>query len=235
MQYSGGKSRISKELSEVMLTLTDQREHYYEPFAGGGAVAEKMGNHFKEAHYSDLHQDLIIMWDAVVNQGWEPPKQVSEEEYYQLKDSAPSPARTFASFACSFGGKEWGGYARSKKTDYAATGRRSVLRGRAMAGAVSTTYTHASYEDLSPMPGDVIYCDPPYRDTTGYKTGAFDSPRFWAIAQAWAEAGASVYVSEYDAPEGWIAIWEKPVTISLVGGTKQGDKKNVEKLFIYNN
>jgi len=218
-----------------MLSLTDNFERYYEPFLGGGSVAEKMGRHFNECHYSDLHQDLILMWDAVVNDGWEPPSELTEEEYYSLKDAEPSPLRAFAGFACSFGGKFYGGMARSRKTHYPSTGRRSVLRGRAMAGQELTTFTHSSYEALSPMAGDVLYLDPPYVDTTGYKTGAFDSPRFWAVAQAWAEAGADVFVSEYQAPEGWEEVWSKPVIISLVGGSSQGDKKNVEKLFRYSN
>lgn len=217
-----------------MLGMTSQRERYLEPFIGGAAVSEKMGRHFKEAHYSDLHAGLIEMWDAVVNDDWEPPSDLTEEDYYRLKESGLSPLRTFASFACSFGGKEWGGYARSKKTDYAATGRRSVLRGRAMAGQELTTYTHMSYAGLKVRPGDVVYSDPPYADTTGYRVGSFDSADFWAVAQSWAEAGAFVFVSEYNAPEGWEAVWEKQQTISLNGGTERG-KKSVEKLFEYRN
>lgn len=103
-----------------------------------------------------------------------------------------------------------------------------------MAGQVKTTYTHGSYETLEVRPGDVVYCDPPYAETTGYKTGAFDTPRFWAITQAWAEAGANVFVSEYQAPEGWDVVWSKEQTISLNGGTER-NKKSIEKLFRYNN
>lgn len=230
----GGKSRVSKEVSQAILNHTDNRERYYEPFIGGGAIAEKMGSHFKEAHYSDLHQDLILMWDAVVNDGWEPPSELTEEEYTALRLAGPSPLRAFAGFACSFGGKFYGGYARSKKTHYPSTGRRSVLRGRSMAGQVKTTYTHGSYEALEVRPGDVVYCDPPYQETTGYKTGAFDNPTFWKIAEGWTEAGATVFVSEYQAPEGWTPIWEKQQTISLNGGTDR-DKKSIERLYIYDN
>lgn len=232
IQYMGGKSRIAKDVSEVILNSTNERGRYLEPFLGGGAVAEKMGHHFKEANYSDLHEDLVMMWDAVVNHDWEPPSELSEEEYYSLKDAEPSPLRAFTGFACSFGGKWFGGVARSKKTHYPSTGRRSVLRGRAMAGQESTTYTHMSYEGLQVRPGDVIYADPPYADTTGYKTGDFNTTHFWAIAESWVEAGATVFVSEYNAPEGWVPVWEKPVTISVNGGTTR-DKKSVERLYIH--
>lgn len=231
-QYMGGKAKLSKELSAVMLSLTDEREHYYEPFLGGGSVAEKMGQHFNHCHYSDNHQDLVMMWDAVVNHGWEPPSELTEEEYYYLKVAEPSPLRAFAGFACSFGGKWFAGVARSKKTHYPSTGRRSVLRGRSMAGIERTTYTHMSYEDLEPIPGSLIYCDPPYMGTTGYTTGHFDHEKFWTIAQAWAKAGASVYVSEYNAPEGWVVVWSKEQTISLVGGTER-NLKSIEKLYKY--
>lgn len=217
-----------------MLSLTDNREHYYEPFLGGASVAEKMGRHFNECHYSDAHEDLVMMWDAVVNDDWEPPSDLTEEDYYRLKSSGPSPLRAFAGFACSFGGKFYGGFARSRKTDYAATGRRSVLRGRAMAGKSKTTYTHMSYEDLEPLPGSVIYLDPPYMGTTGYTTGRFDHEKFWSIAERWTKSCSTVLVSEYNAPDGWEAVWEKEQTISLNGGTER-DKKSVEKLFIYRN
>jgi len=48
-------------------------------------------------------------------------------------------------------------------------------------------------EDLS---GTVIYCDPPYCGTKGYKTGRFDAAKAWELYRAWSERGAHVYVSD---------------------------------------
>lgn len=81
-------------------------------------------------------------------------------------------------------------------------------------------------------PGDIIYCDPPYRNTGGYRAaGKFDHDKFWEIAEGWARAGAKVFVSEYEAPDGWTAIWERETQVSVSNRTKQ--KKSLEKLFIF--
>ena len=105
----GGKSRISKELSEVILSHTDKRDVYIEPFVGGGAMAEKMSAHFAKVILNDLHEDLMLMWDAVLNKGWIPPTEVSFEEYQELRNAEPSALRGFVGFSCSFGGKWFGG------------------------------------------------------------------------------------------------------------------------------
>lgn len=55
-------------------------------------------------------------------------------------------------------------------------------------------------------PGATVYLDPPYRATSGYVAGAFDSDELWAVATRLAERGTPVYVSEYSAPPDWVSI-----------------------------
>lgn len=230
MMYMGGKSRIAKEITKVMLELSDKREVYVEPFLGGGAVAEHMCPHFEHKYLSDMHEDLMLMWDAVINQDWVPPTEVSYELYQELKYSnEPSPLRGFVGYACSFGGKWFGGYARNnKECNYAQSGYNVVLRkAKGMSGSKCSA---ASYSVLPVVPNTpLIYCDPPYADTTSYSTGSFDSAAFWAKAQEWAEKGADVFVSEYAAPEGWDAVWEKEVVGQL--DNRKERTKPTEKLF----
>jgi len=66
---------------------------------------------------------------------------------------------------------------------------------------------------VSPIGGIVVYCDPPYANTTGYKGAPpFDHAVFWRRAVEWARAGAVVYVSEYRAPDGIAdVVWERSV------------------------
>jgi site-specific DNA-adenine methylase len=55
-------------------------------------------------------------------------------------------------------------------------------------------------------PGDVVYADPPYVNTTQYGPrggGYFDTPRFYRWAETMTELGARVFVSEYTIPEHW--------------------------------
>lgn len=231
MRYMGGKSRIAKELAGVMLGLSDNRAVYVEPFVGGGAVAEQMSTHFGEVHLSDLHPDLMMMWNAVINEGWVPPTEVTYEQYQELRYATePSALRGFVGFGCSFGGRWFEGYARYQDTNFAQSSHNVVTRQAKKIGAANVFVA-----DFSRLPAvsaaPVIYCDPPYADTKGYsKTGAFPHDTFWAKAEEWSDAGAHVFVSEYNAPTGWVPVWEKEV-VGQLDLRKERDKP-IEKLFV---
>lgn len=228
MRYMGGKSRIAKEITEVMLELSNKREVYVEPFLGGGAVAEHMCPHFEHKYLSDMHEDLMLMWQALL-EGWEPPEVVTPDEYAELRHAAPSAMRGFVGFGGSFGGKWFGGYAKGDKGDGVPTSRRVVLKQAAKLKGAKVSA--AGYQTLPSVPAaPLIYCDPPYADTTSYSTDSFDSAAFWAKAQEWVEKGADVFVSEYVAPEGWVAVWEKPLKVQM--HTVGSDRHTAtEKLF----
>ena len=73
----------------------------------------------------------------------------------------------------------------------------------------------------------IVYCDPPYMDSKGYKTSAFDHKKFWERADTTARNNV-VFVSEYTTlSASFIPVWETKTTI---GRTK---KKATEKLFMY--
>ena len=207
MRYMGGKSRIAKRIREHLVQHGEDR--YVEPFVGGGAVLTVVARDFTEILAADAHVDLIAMYRAIQDGTFTPPETVTEEEYRALKDSDPSPLRTFAAFGASFGGKEWGGYARGRHGDnYARQGRNSLARSAA-AGMFDghVRFVSSSVFDLDlpeDMSGTVVYCDPPYGGTTGYKTGQFDTARAWDLYREWARRGAHVYVSEYAGPESFL-------------------------------
>ena len=61
----------------------------------------------------------------------------------------------------------------------------------------------------------MIYCDPPYADTTGYSgVDAFDSSKFWDVMREWSKTN-TVYVSEFNAPADFEAVWEKPYKVQM--------------------
>ena len=76
----------------------------------------------------------------------------------------------------------------------------------------------------------MIYCDPPYANTTPY-AGApvWDAAAFWATMHQWSALGASVFVSEYAAPDPWRCVWSSEQRASL----KATDNQTfvTEKLF----
>lgn len=237
MRYMGGKGRIAKQLAAVILESTDDRSRYIEPFLGGGGMAAQMGQHFDTAHYSDAHPDLVLMWQAA-GDGWTPPADVTEQEYQELRHAAPSAVRGFVGMGGSFGGKWFGGYARggfnadgTPRNHQAESSRAVIKDAAAMRAQRQTVIEQRDALTIDARPGDVIYCDPPYAGTTGYAEG-LDHAAFWQAAQAWAETGASVFVSEYAAPPGWICIWEKPLRSSVRVGS-QDRHTAVERLFTW--
>lgn len=84
---------------------------------------------------------------------------------------------------------------------------------------------------------EVIYCDPPYEGTAGYKAvGPFDHKAFWRRCQALAQR-SRVFVSEYACPVPHEEVWSRPsgciVSRSGSGLDPRAPKRSnrVERLF----
>lgn len=106
MQYLGGKFRIRSQVIDYLETVREGRP-YIEPFVGAGWIVSGMrGSSSRVA--SDLSEDLILLWQALQD-GWDPPKAVTEEEYNRLKTDPPSALRAFVGYGLSFSGKWFGG------------------------------------------------------------------------------------------------------------------------------
>jgi DNA adenine methylase len=77
-----------------------------------------------------------------------------------------------------------------------------------------------SYDQTSPEPNSIVYCDPPYRGTCGYKSNkgsnVFDHDHFYSWCDDLAARGLAVFVSEFSAPSYWEEVWseERWVTIN---------------------
>jgi DNA adenine methylase len=223
MQYLGGKHRIARRICEVLISIRGGRP-YTEPFVGGGSVLFRLdGQRFA----SDVSESLINMYIAIQD-GWEPPDTLSEGEYNKLKNELDSsnPMTAFAGYGCSFGGKYFAGYARGAKgRNYALSAKRALLRDRGKMKDV--VFKSISYNDIS-CRGHLIYCDPPYRGTTGYGFD-FNHDMFWAWARRMAKTN-TVLVSEYTAPAFAIelATFETKTDIRTKSGGKEA---RTERLF----
>ena len=68
-----------------------------------------------------------------------------------------------------------------------------------------------SYADYEYRDGDVVYCDPPYKNTHGYGI-EFNTDEFWEWART---RDYPVYVSEYQAPSDFVSIWSKEKRVLL--------------------
>ena len=231
MKYMGSKNRHAKELLPIILKDRKPGQWYVEPFVGGANMIDKIeGNRIG----NDFHPFLIAMWQAV-EQGWIPPTDVSEEEYRNAKEQTTIDALTgFIGFGCSYSGKWFGGFARGNDSkgnprNYAKESSDNIRKQAPKLKGVK--FTNLSYKDMKIPENSIIYCDPPYASTTGYKTGAFDHAEFWEWCRQKVREGHQVFVSEYNAPDDFECVWSKKVNNTLTKDT--GSKQGVEKLFVW--
>jgi DNA adenine methylase len=223
MQYVGGKFRIAKALATYLESVRDGRP-FIEPFCGGANIIAAVSG---TRTASDLCEDVVLLWSAVAN-GWEPPTHVSESEYLSIKNSPPSALRGFVGFGCSFGGKFFGGYARSGNRNYAMNAHNAIIKKAKSLQGVS--FLHRNYSECAPE-NSLVYCDPPYANTTqGYSSTHFDSSLFWNIMRQWAGKNNIVLVSEYFAPSFAREVWrtETKTDMHCVGGKAS----RTERLFL---
>lgn len=227
MQYLGGKSKTWKQIVSFLESVREDNQPYIEPFVGGAWVLQGMSG--KRAA-SDANKALITLYSHL-QLGWVPPVDVDEEMYARLKSvqDADDPLTAFVGFGVSFGGKWFGGFARSNVSrNYASNAKNSLLK--QLPKIQDTEFSHKSYLDYAPT-GALIYCDPPYANTTGYDgVGAFDSSLFWETMRVWSKDN-TVVISEYSAPEDFVCVKEMITKTDM--HTKDGKEQRVEKLFMY--
>ena len=229
MRYMGGKSRISKQIAEILNSAIDKNKPFVSLFCGSCAIESKVQADVKILN--NKHPYLIAMWQALQN-GWMPPDVVTKEEYYRVKvNMDENPALTgFVGFGCSFGGKWWGGYAKDKRgDDYCGQAKRGLLKD--LPGVQYATFTCLDYHDVEIPNGAVVYCDPPYVNTTGYTIGQFNTNEFWDYMRQLSKR-CDVYISEESAPDDFECIWSKEKVRTLEKSDNVGRVK-VEKLFKY--
>ena len=204
---------------------------WVEPFVGGANMIDKVPDTFERVGY-DLNNHVIHALTDIRDNAECLPDSVSEEEY---KSFLKKPAENFSSlvrFGASFGGKFENGFARGKKTngnsrDYWGETKRNALKQSPKIQNVQ--FTCDSYENLNPV-NCLIYCDPPYQGTSGYKTGDFDHEKFFNWCREQAKRNI-VFVSEYNAPDDFFEVWRGEIKTNFASQRKKATHNAVEKLF----
>lgn len=251
MQYQGGKSRISKPISEVIIEVsrrqiensnTNSRNDngisrncrggrtFLSLFCGSCAVECKITG-FSKMILNDNHKYLIALYNGLQN-GYQLPDDISETEYQYVRNHKEDDEvlTGFVGFGCSFGGKWFGGYGRSKGRSHAQESKKALLRD--MKILQNAKFICKDYRDVALPDNCVIYADPPYNNTTGYGNKKFDSNAFWEYAREVSKTHL-MFISEQTAPNDFVSIWEKPFTRTL-DVNKNNQFKVTEKLFIHN-
>lgn len=227
MQYLGGKSRTYKEICAFLESVRKPNQPFVEPFCGACWITQGMSG----ARYaSDANQALVTLHKAI-QQGWIPPTDITQEVYdsYKTEQNLDDPMTAFLGFGCSFAGKWFGGFARSNDRNYASNAKNSLIKKAPKLKDVKFKYQ--PYQNVN-VSGCLIYCDPPYANTTGYgAVGDFDSDLFWQTMREWVSKGNTVVVSEYVAPDDFVCVVEIGTKTDM--HTKSGKEKRIEKLFMH--
>ena len=206
---------------------------------GGANVIDKINCGKKFG--CDLNEYLIELLNTVKDKCNILPKEISEDEYKSVMNNIENYDKWyvgFVGFLCSFGGKFFGGYARGKNNNgdyrnYADESYRNLMK--QSKNLKDITFKNCSFQDINTnISNFVIYCDPPYRGTTKYKTEEFPYEEFYQWCRNMAKNNI-VLVSEYNMPNDFECIWSKETIANFDSNRKSNDDKNkrVEKLFIY--
>ena len=214
MRYQGGKSRIAGAIAAKIRELHPTATEIWEPFCGGGAVTLALAKVSFRVHASDNHEDLILMWQALMRGETEPFADVTEAEYQAAyagiqqerangpTGQPPSARRGFLGFGASFGGRWFEGYGRAN--DKNAPWQESQRAVQKLRG----TQVLFSFADYTTTPDDVlVYADPPYVGTKPYKGGSsFNHAAFWQWVR---QRKGPTFVSELTGPDDMAIVWRK--------------------------
>lgn len=236
MKYLGSKNRIAKDLAPVIQRYINKDTTFYiEPFVGGANMIDKI--EFDRKVGSDINPYLIALLQYAQNIDNLLPESISEGEYNAVKTNRSAYDEWYVGlvgFCATFSAKFFGGYARGFKNDgvtprdIPAESIRNLSKQRQNLAGIS--FASKSFSDYNDVKGAVIYCDPPYRDTTKYKTDAFDYDAFYDWCVKMSEHN-TVLISEYNMPsDRFDVVWEKEHSVNLAA--KRGAKSTrIERLY----
>ena len=233
MKYMGSKARLSKDIVPIIQSIIDNNniEIYIEPFVGGANLIDKIECNHRIG--IDYNKYLIAMWKSLQG-GWLPPKQISREEYELIRDNKEQYDDNLVSivgFCATYNAKWFGGYSGIVHTkvgtvrNYYDESIRNIKK--QLPKIQDVEFKNMCYTDLKNINNTLIYCDPPYQNTTGYKN-TIDYDEYWNWVREMSKDNI-VLCSEYNAPDDFTCIYEKTLTTTLDNNSR---KKDIEKLFI---
>jgi len=236
MKYMGSKNRIAKYILPIMLKDRQPDQWWVEPFVGGGNMIDKVGG---RRIGNDINNPLVEALKLIRDIPETLPDLVTEDDYKLAKKLDNLGLRGYIGFAMSFGGKWFGGYRRdvagtkgcmdNMKTQSRRAKQNAIKQSIKLQGVILQSF---GYHSMLIPPNSIIYCDPPYREATGYGKTSFDHYLFYEWCLEKHKEGHTIFISEYSMPDAFECIWEKEIVSSLTRNT--GSKKGVERLFRVN-
>jgi DNA adenine methylase len=230
MKYMGSKNRIAKYILPIILKDRKEGQCYVEAMVGGANLIDKVDGWRIGCDYNDhLISALTLVRDNPEILPIDSTEYTKEMREIAIECDSNSPVDHLMYFACSFGARYKASWAVGHQTeDFVRAARSNAMKQTGKIKGVE--FICSSYMDLEIPEDSVIYCDPPYKGTAGYKS-KFDHDVFFEWCRDKRKEGHQVFISEYNAPDDFVCVWSGEIKSNL---TKQGKQKTaVEKLFIH--
>jgi len=230
MAYLGGKSKSAEHILDVLNNSIFDDYDYIEPFCGYCHILRRVIN--KKTYTISDNNELLIVLLKHIQQNKGKHETVNKEEYLELRKNPKSNIlkAAYAAFCYSYNGKYFGGYVdKYKDRDYPNERKAYYDLLHDNETFKMSKIHHTDYNKYSNVKGKLIYCDPPYENTTEYHS-AFDSTKFWNFIRKLSRYNY-VFVSEYAAPDDFISIREKNKKSSVSG--RGATMKRREKLYVH--
>ena len=230
MNYMGSKTRIVKYIVPFMLQHRKKGMTWVEPFVGGGNVIDKVKGKRIGSDIDKYTIQALISIRDYIDELPKNNKEFTEEDYKKLRNGDDYKHKGYAGYAFSFGAKFLGGWARGGHAiDYVELGYNSAKKQSPLLQGVKLL--NRDYRKLKIPANSIIYCDPPYENTTKYNN-SIDHTEFWEWCRIKVYEGHTVFVSEYKAPKDFKIILKGTLVISFDGNRKNTtQKRGAECLF----
>lgn len=239
----GSKNKIAKHIVPILQKCIDDNNitTYIDTMCGGANIIDKIRC---ENKYGYDRSDTLI---ALLQQAQKDMSSVLEDGSRELwdkgkayvKDGIMPESMTLAEigamefFASFNNGGFPRGYAKNTSIrNYFKEARRNLEK--QAPNLKDIQFICRAYQDLDPIKGSVIYCDPPYQGTKQYgyaNQPKFDYDHFWNWVREMSKDNY-VFVSEQQAPEDFEIVWEQKVTRT---NNLTNDYKAIERLFRWKN
>lgn len=246
MKYMGSKYLIWKHIQDII--LNDYGEKYFnyvEPFCGGcNSIYQVETIKGGKRIASDINPYLIALFKGLIKNKdviYPISKDLYLDARIEYKKNSNQKYSNFdlgwIGFMASFRGKFFDSYTgnnvesriigRSKR-NYIDDAIRNIIR--QLDGLKDVEFYCCSYDELTIPLNSIIYCDPPYKNTSNYNKIVFDYDKFYDWCYKEYERGNKIFVSEYDIPDSrFKEIWSGKARCTL--NRDKGIDDRIEKLF----
>jgi len=239
VHYIGGKHRQGKIIAEKLRMVLYGKTWYCEPFCGSLSVAYRVDH--CNMFLCDVSYALITMWQELQDPDLELPDEITPLEYLELKRLRnPHDWMTaYVGFGMSFGAIYFGAYARDKRGDVGSNlgcARRvkTSTNKKRKTNVMTAVIECFSYDEMPIPENSVIYCDPPYENTStkAHDCSDFDSKKFWQWCREKVKEGHRILITEFIYPDDFVVVHSFGNTVSVLGASDNTKPKQVDEVLV---